>query len=346
MTRPFNLDEILGEKDVAHYMRFITPSPDNIFGREAPAIQSSHLGEIRYDGSDQDSPYQHWRWRIDTTDADIERRGHGATECSSSFALAAQPEFVWDVCEYYRLLGVTPWATRRELRRGFIRRGGPDKSRLAYALKQLLNPFIRHAYDMAVPTEPFYLDKDTQEALKRKAVLEAARESYLSGREVTQDEVLARWGMTHNQPGQEQPDEDLVTRRELPAATSEPLGDESHALGSTIGPWALKWSWYAWHQSEADTYLHWDPRPLEAWQRLIRAELAARGLSMRFAVGLHSGSGQKTFRMSDGTCIVFLARGEYPDEDLAAQAVDVIADKGDRSHHANEKGRRRSQGIQ
>jgi hypothetical protein len=344
MTRPFNLDEILGEKDVAHYLKFITPTQDNIFGREAPGVQSSHLGEIRYD-DEQDAPGQHWRWRIDTPEDDIERRGFGAADCSSSFALATQPEFVWDVCEYYRLLGVTPWATRLELRKGFLARRGGTKPRLAYALKQLLNPFIRRMYDQAVPTQPFYLDKDTQEALKRKAILEAARESFLTGEEVTQEEVLARWGLKHNKPGEEQPDEELVPGRKLPEATSQPLGDESHSLGSTIGPWALRWSWYAWHQSAGSEYLHWDPKPLENWQRLIRAELSRRGLSMRFAVGLHQGYGWKLFRTSEGACIVFLARDEYPTEDLAAQAVDVIAAKGDRSHHANEKGRRPGQGL-
>jgi hypothetical protein len=318
MSRPFNLDELLGPEHVQHYLRFITPTRDNILGSQLPPPRYADYWEP------EEPLDSRPRWVPAATSADdgIERRGYGAEYCSSSFELAVPRPFVWDVCGYYRTLGVSADATRLQLREGAIRNGGADSLKVNYALKQLLNPVIRRLYDAALPTEPFIHDRETMENLKRAALRQAARESWESGEEVTLDDVLARQGYR-----QTNGDEPAGGRTEVPGWADQDDADKpsEYALGGTISPWLLKWSWYAW-EPPMGFRGYWDPAPLARWQDMLRREFSALGVSMSFAVGLFEGDGWKLFRLSGGLCIVFLARGEFPDEELAASAAAYTAE--------------------
>jgi len=296
---PFNLDELLGEAHVRHYLRFIDSGARDFY--VAPS-----------------APHSDRYVTVESAPADtnqVERRGWGPDTCSSSFALAVQPQFVWDVCSYYRRLHVPFWATRRQLRLAYIRRGGPFSPRLTYAFKQLLDPVVRAAYDAATPLRPFFLDADTQEAVKRAAALEAARRTAEQGIPATVEEVLEERGirqrreslrdaMREGRPPQELPEDD------------RPL--DGLPLGSSISPWERQWSWFARGKS-----IGWlaPVSRLEEWQRLLRRELAAREITISFAVGFCPGFRWYAWRPREGTGIVFLGLDAVPDEVLAMQAV-------------------------
>lgn len=328
--RDFNLDELLGREHVEHYLRFITPGPANIFGRSLPAGYGNAWpggDPSTYRVTENDETYS---WDQGPQD-DIELRGLGAATCSSSVELACLTDrFVWDVCEYYRILRVDPRASRSQLRRALRRLGrrqGHHTARQAYAASQLLNPVIRRLYDEATPDKPFFFDKETTERIKRAAIQQAIREHQLHSQdEVTPeqvDEVFSRWGIRQN--WQEESEETIAARtrmRDVLARGKD--GPASYALGGSLSPWSMQWSWYAWHEGRERPGERWDPRYLETWQRLLRDAFRNRKVTVSFGVGLHSGLGWKLFRLSDGVCIVFLARDEYPDPDLAADAADYI----------------------
>lgn len=354
--RDFNLDELLGQEYVEHYLKFITPRPDNIFGRELPAGRIAGLdGDLQFHQEfavhEENDAYSWDQWS-----EGIEQRGLGAATCSTSYDLAVLGDrFIWDVCEYYRTLRVDTRATRSQLKaalRRLGRRQGQHTAKQAYAAHQLLNDVVRRLYDRAVPTKPFFLDLETTERIKKAAVFQAARERHMHPDEVTEeqvDQVFSRWGINRNKPGQEQTAEEIGERQRLrdefmKANESREEGRPEHALGGSLSPWALKWSWYAWHERSDRPGERWDARYLERWQGLLREAFAYRGVTVRFAVGLHSGSGWKLFRLSDGVCIVFLARDEYPDEFLAEAAVDYIVEsekvvQGRQSRHGRKNRR-------
>lgn len=68
---------------------------------------------------------------------------------------------VWDTNGYYRLLGVSPDATRKALRIAYDRCGGPDDPRMTYALRVLLSERGRAYYDR-VPLGEQMLDPEVR----------------------------------------------------------------------------------------------------------------------------------------------------------------------------------------
>jgi hypothetical protein len=299
--RDFNLDELLGERYVKHYLRFIDGA-----------------GSKFYVAPDPDMPgeYTRYSYRVAEDDEQIERRGSGPDTCSSSFGLATLPGFVWDVCGYYRRLGVDPSATRRQLRLAYLHHGGLDDQRMTYALTQLLNPAVRRAYDLASPLVPFLLDQETNERLKAAAAREAARRTARAGHMVDTDAVLGDWGYRQR-----------ATREDAMPSYGR-ARDEDEALpglplGASLDPWGMQWSWYVLDDPELASGLH--PGWLAAWQRELRLELHNRGYQVSFAVGvMGDASFFRIWRMTDGVCIVFLSREQEPVPGLARKAVDQM----------------------
>lgn len=288
-----NLDELLGEPYVRHYLRLVdSGSAEFYVSGEAP---------VRF-GSLPDLP--------DTGPGVL--HGTGPDSCSASFALAVQPEFVWDVCGYYRRLGVPWWATRRELRIAYTRRRGADSVRLTNAFRVLVNALLRQSYDLASPLRPFLADPETEAAIKRAAWDEARRRG-LTGTPDEIDAVLAEQGYKRA------PDQPLAGRGDAmrEQEKAQPGHDDaSTALGASLSPWERRWSWYT-----TDGVTVSDTGRLEEWQALLRREFAARGVSESFAVGFCAGSHVKSWHAEGGGGIVFLGSHAEPTDQLAVSAV-------------------------
>jgi hypothetical protein len=292
------LDELLGERYVQHYLRilrsansafWVTPDP------EAPD-----------------------RWTTTVTrppevvrEALIDLRGGGPAACSSSTALQPWPSHSWDVRGYYARLGV-PWtATRAELRDAYAAAGGPEDEHLTYAFKQLINDRIRQAYD-AVPLDGDWLDDEGREALRREAAREAARRTERSGHAVDYVSVLTERGYIMAARGST--DASGRVMDEEPPQDADPAS----ALGSTISEWETRWGWY---MMEGATLPRRPGEVLGPWQQMLIEAFSAADLQVQFAVGFFAGKHFRLWRTSSNLCIVFLANNEPPTPTLATEAV-------------------------
>jgi len=103
-------------------------------------------------------------------------RGSG-TVLSTSLALDIPGRVRWDVNGYYRALGVSPYADRAEIRRGYIDSRGQDSHRLTYYVRQLLNREVRAAYDACPPWTVFVDEFWRDSELVRQAVEKAVEDS-------------------------------------------------------------------------------------------------------------------------------------------------------------------------
>ncbi len=81
--------------------------------------------------------------------------GEGVVACSTCVAL--EPLLVFDTNRYYRDLGVSTRATRKDIKRAYLLLDGQSSTRLTYVASQLLDGEIRAAYD-ATPLGSLFLD--------------------------------------------------------------------------------------------------------------------------------------------------------------------------------------------
>jgi hypothetical protein len=176
------------------------------------------------------------------------KHGWGPDTCSSSQELALSPEWCWDVCSYYRRLGLHWKATKRQIREALVRMKatvGRGNGWLVYAAKQLLDDAIRREYDRVPLGVLFLKDKDTEEMLKRAAQAAASAMAARGRPDVTPEDVLGDWGFTtgpRGGPGGE--------GREGRA----PVAPLAPPPGRLAGFWELMWSWYA------------EPGPAPTWR--------------------------------------------------------------------------------
>ena len=301
---PFNLDVLLGERDVRHYLRFIE-------GAGGEFIVDGLGGHVSVSVTAE--PVRESSWWSDSRS--LVRVGDGPDWCSSSAELAITPEICWDVCGYYAAVGVHWKATRREMQEAVMANPGWwDDRELVYALKMLLDPVIRFLYDRMGLGELFMADRRVQEEIKRRAKMQAAREG------ISVDEVLERAGMHMQQETGERElakDQDQ-TRRQAMASPDPGPADPSVILGSSIPEWDRRWSYWTEGRSRGES------GDLPAWQLMIGAEFRARGVTARFAVGLTAGPGFSVeARTSEGASIILLGT-EPPSPALARKAVREI----------------------
>lgn len=80
----------------------------------------------------------------------------GPFQFATTQELEPWPTIVWDVNGYYLELGVTPRATRSELKEAYQAKRGWASSRLTYILRQLLDAEIRAAYDSSRAGSVFF----------------------------------------------------------------------------------------------------------------------------------------------------------------------------------------------
>lgn len=234
---------------------------------------------------------------------------------SSCTDLALLPEICWDVCGYYRDLGVHWQASRRELRQAYHARGGPDSPRLTYVLKQLTRDggAVRRRYDLCGLGQGFLEDEDTWQDLKRQAMRIARSHNAAGGREITEEEILAAM--------------DIRVRRKDQEAVMEALEAPAEQATYVTGndPWLERWGWYGTNLWQVPAHAG---KYLGEWQRLLAGELAARGIRTCFAVGLDpdlpAGRTRIWWNGPNGSAI-FLTGTEQPTPESASMATDGYA---------------------
>jgi hypothetical protein len=209
------------------------------------------------------------------------RLGWGPDRWSTSMALVPVVRVCHDVNGYYRELEVDWRASRKELMQAYMAQDGQSSVRLTYVFKQLLDPLIREAYDKSPKGEPF-LDDYTQDDLKRKAHIEAARRSTL-GQTVTPDEVLDEMGYVS-----------------LDDETGVDTVRASRQDSSQRKEQGLRYSYYAW---KTEDFVQNEAR-IQKWQEsLSRAAGIMQCPAMKVSIGFTS-----AIELSDRPFIIEVVR--------------------------------------
>lgn len=228
-----------------------------------------------------------------------QRFGVGPDTWSACTTLAVPVVLRWDVNGYYRALGVSPRATRRELREAYQARDGQASPYLTYAFKQLLDPAVRAAYDASPLGQPF-LDDYTQRDLKRRAKVEAQKRS-AQGEFMTGDQVMDEWGYVLED------DEEGVD-------TVSPAGQDHRRRAER-----LEYSYYGWKT----TGFLLDEGLLQKWQMVLATTAAQLGIAPKLSFGITSVSDQPYIleRVGD-RLVVFFPEGQEPTLHVARQAIE------------------------
>lgn len=230
-----------------------------------------------------------------------QRFGLGPDVWSASTELAVPVRFRWDVNGYYAALGVSPQATRRELREAYQVLEGQSSPYLTYVFKQLLNPETRAAYD-AAPLGQMFLDEYTQRDLKRRAKTEAHRRSS-RGEFTTAEQVMDDWGYV-TEDGGEGVDTVSPTEQNSPRRAAR-----------------LEYSYYCWRTTKFLV----DEELLQQWQRVLTATAAELGIAPRLSFGITSVSDRPYILEQVGDrVVIFFPEGEEPTESVAQEAIEAL----------------------
>lgn len=241
--------------------------------------------------------------------------GTGPAECSSCTALSVLPAVIWDVNGYYRDLGVSPHASRKDLRLAYQEADGQSSVRLTYVIKQLLNPAVRFEYD-CTPLGEVFMDDYVRDLINRKI----------------KDEMSKRMARLHDMGV----DTDLVDAESLERDVAHEMGwdmeddtpvdvvDETTSIGQDDArPAKFSYAYYLWAmQRSTDAATDHDRLvTLAEWQRQLVSALSREGVQMTFAVGLHGKpnrwvQGQIAYRT-----VFFLSRWEEPSAELATEVA-------------------------
>lgn len=244
--------------------------------------------------------------------------GRGPVECSSCTELSVLPDVIWDVNGYYRELGVSPRATRKDLRLAYQAKDGQNSARLTYIFRQLLNPKTRFEYD-CTPLGELFFDDYVRDMLNRRM------KDRLSQRMAD----LANVGVDLDQI------DDSALARDIYAEMGLEVSDDTPAQTVDGGPGTgqdepspakFEYAYYLWA-----TRLREDPLLLSSlaeWQRFLVSALAREGVKIKFAVGLHGKPNRWVQAQVGYRTVFFLNINDVPTEDLARDvAVRVRLDR-------------------
>lgn len=307
------LSSVLTPQEFAHYRRFLG---DALIPHYLPPEQEeSWQWQAKVIRRERPAPLP-----VAAVTAGHERRGNemtligsGPDRCTSDQRLARRPEICWDVCGYYRRLGV-PWtATRRQLRDAYIMLGaaldGRGNASLAYALSQLLDEDIRREYD-AVPLGGLFLkDQDVVTRLKAAAQRAASRMAAQGYTSITEEDVLSDWGLRLTPPGADDAESAGERRTTLPPAAPS--------------PWLAVWSWYIEARAVHDGAWALRAEHLGAWQQMLVRAFAARGMRVTFGVGLGASEGFSIRPSYNTGTLVILLGPDEPTQQMADDAADT-----------------------
>lgn len=232
-----------------------------------------------------------------TTLADPFLVGDGPVTFSTSLELVLLYPLIWDVNGYYRELGVSPYATKVQIKWAYRKKKGWKSPRLTYIMKQLLNPAIRRLYDTTPLGEVFW-DAYVEEAM-RNAAQRRVSELKAQGRVAEAEEIA------YDSPFSD-PVEEVLDR-------AGGRGNNRFALSEW--PWAF----YLWQSSCQDK------ARLQRWQEALCGVLGKRKEHHQIAVGFLGGAGQAWEVRTVGYRIVaFLSDGAQPTEVLANAAASRV----------------------
>lgn len=309
------LDELLGEQHVRHYTRILESSNDEFRAMQLAMEVPGATGEApaHYAPRSRQGVMTDDGWMMTS-------EGAAEAEASSCTQLALLPDHCWDVCGYYRTLGVHWRATAREVRVAYLGLDPTNELRdVHYAMTQLLDPVIRRAYDLMPLGGLFLGDREVRERIEKLAAMEASRrnaEAWRNGEDredLGQAAVLREWGFDKGVSADE--------ARDRLAGEAFRRGRASDELGSSRGDWEASWGWYRLTDPyEPDAGDSPSPAVLEAWQAMVSAALSAAGQRVSFAVGTWPGRGVHVLQVSKEGCIFFIGRGKITRE-MATVAV-------------------------
>lgn len=180
---------------------------------------------------------------------------------STGVAVEPWPSIVWDANGYYRALGVSSRATRRELREAYQRLDGQRSDYLTYVIHQLLDPDIRRVYD-ATPRGRIFLDDLVAEQMRRESAIQTSQERRML------------WEQTGFVPDEQE----MLDWDEVIGQTSTPSKPGSEDAEAERQDWS--WGYYLRGVESLP-----DVTALQTWQRLLIEALARRGVAVEIAVG-------------------------------------------------------------
>lgn len=238
--------------------------------------------------------------------------GDGPPECSSSTELSVLPYIIFDVNHYYAELGVSCWATRRELREAYQAKDGQSDPRLTYIMKQLIDPTIRHAYD-CMPFGSTFMDAYVADALKKK-MLDQKFERMGNLRDLGVDidsidgEAIER--DIYAEMGLQIEDEDtpVETVDYSPIKAQDGRRPADHFL-------------YSYYLYKIRFPNREEVSRLGEWQRFLVTALAREGIRTHFAVGLHGDPHRWHYAQVGYRKVFFLGVDHIPTEEMAAAAA-------------------------
>lgn len=228
----------------------------------------------------------------------------GPADCSTTMALEAYPSIVWDANAYYATLGVSPRATKRQIRLAYQLKGGQHSERLTFVMHQLLNAEVRAAYD-ATPIGTLFFDDVVMDWVRAQAAadLAQAREqaAFLNKGEVEVEEL------------------------KLSDLLNKPYLVDRSNIRRHYGKDAWEWSYYQW-DSRCD-----DTGRLRVWRDALVERLWRRRGSgrpgIRLAVGYYTGPlPWAVARLESGDRIVAFLHEDYREIgfDQVDRAVELI----------------------
>jgi hypothetical protein len=212
--------------------------------------------------------------------------GIGPHRFSTSLALERWPSVIWDVNAYYATLGISPHATKREIREAYQRLDGHDSRRLTFIIKQLLNDEVRRAYDACRFNTLFY-DRDLDHVFKQRVKDEARRKGQMEEAQPTSVET---------------PEDEL--NHEAGVIDDEEYGD---LYSNPNQQW--DWGFYLWHTATPNVDL------VKRWQHCVYQVFLGQDLSL--SVGLMGGKEIVKLIKVEGDYVAFINEFATPSIPLA-----------------------------
>lgn len=220
----------------------------------------------------------------------------GPMEFTTAKSLVRWPLIIWDVNGYYASLGISPFATKREIKEAYQRLNGHESERLTYIVKQLLNEDIRRAYDACQPNSKFF-DKYEAEYVRQVALDEHRR---AHGRSLDIKEQREQGESPLNL------EQFLNTEIDLDKGAAETYDNKR-----------FRWGFYLWRAGEYDF-----PKLL-AWQRYL---CVASTDTEKLSIGLMGGADEPTKLIRIGFYrVAFLNINTEPTLQLAQSLLQEIS---------------------